>query len=234
MEFINGNKFADLADRKRIYYMKIDEVGLLNRPQHPYILITHNGDLPVHGEGMQRLILNDPNLIKWYGQNITIEHPKLQSIPIGLDRSMSEHIYTNADLDLYEKKNLMYVRYWGDSMVKQYRDSVRDALKRQGYTQETKVGITEYLINLKKAMFCPCPNGNGVDTHSIWECIYMGCVPIVEKSINTMYYTDLPVLIIDDWNKLPLLSEHLYKEIRHKSLEKSDFNYWKQLITQTK
>ena len=231
-EFINGNKFAELANWNDILYFKIDDVDLINRPKHPYKLITHNGDLPVNGRSKQMDILNDPNLIKWYGQNITIEHPKLQSIPIGLDRNIGEHVYTNPDLALYPKKNLMYVRHWGDSMVKPYRDSVRDALSRQGYKQEKYVGITEYLIELKKAMFCPCPNGNGIDTHSMWECIYMGCVPIVEKSINTMYYTDLPVLIVDDWNKLPLLSESLYKEIRKKSLDKADFNYWKKLITQ--
>lgn len=231
MELINGNKFADLANNENIFYQKIDNVYQFVPPNHPYTLITHNGDFGVNQKAFDKV--NSPNLIKWYGQNVLFEHPKLQSIPIGLDRGTREAIYTDIIDEKFIKlarRNLFYFRHWGDSMVKDYRDKVRDALVKQGLVQEPKRGITEYLVGLKGSMFCPAPNGNGVDTHTIWECIYMGCVPIVEDSVNIRFYKDLPILIINDWNNLPLLSENLYKEIRHKSLEKADFNYWKNLI----
>lgn len=231
MNFINGNKFKELDNGNDIFYCKIDNVFTFKAPDRPYKLITHNGDFGVTQQMFERL--NTPNLIKWYGQNILFEHPKIQSLPIGLDRGLREDIYNsvlNEDHIRIVRSDLFYFRHWGDSMVKAYRDSVRSALMSQGLIQHEKQGITEHLMDLKSSMFCPCPNGNGVDTHSLWECIYMGCVPIVEDSINVRFYKDLPILIINDWNNLPLLSENLYKEIRKKSLEKADFNYWKQLI----
>ena len=40
----------------------------------------------------------------------------------------------------------------------------------------------DYLKLLKEYEFCICPEGNGVDTHRLWECLYLKVVPIVIKS----------------------------------------------------
>ena len=46
------------------------------------------------------------------------------------------------------------------------------------------------------------PRGLGVDTHRFYECIYLGCVPIVTRT-NTVFdrlYAAFPCLIVDDWS----------------------------------
>jgi hypothetical protein len=46
-----------------------------------------------------------------------------------------------------------------------------------------------------------CPRGCGMDTHRFYECIYLGCVPIVEKT-NTVFdrlYSAFPCLVINRW-----------------------------------
>ena len=43
------------------------------------------------------------------------------------------------------------------------------------------------------------PPGRGVDTHRLWEALYLGCVPVVARSSLDSIYADLPVLIVKDW-----------------------------------
>ena len=61
--------------------------------------------------------------------------------------------------------------------------------------------IPQYLQQLSDHKFAFSPPGNGVDCHRIWECFYLGVIPIVKRSPHTENYKDLPVLIIDDWNQ---------------------------------
>jgi hypothetical protein len=47
-----------------------------------------------------------------------------------------------------------------------------------------------------------CPQGNGVDTHRIWEALALGTIPIVRTSSIDPLFVDLPVLIVHDWAEL--------------------------------
>jgi hypothetical protein len=49
--------------------------------------------------------------------------------------------------------------------------------------------------------YCICPNGNGVDTHRMWEALYLNVVPILlenefSKNIRTMGY---PCILVESW-----------------------------------
>jgi hypothetical protein len=51
--------------------------------------------------------------------------------------------------------------------------------------------------------FVVCPEGNGIDTHRLWETLYMGGVPIVSSnSYMNGLYRRLPVVVLDDWRQL--------------------------------
>ena len=67
----------------------------------------------------------------------------------------------------------------------------------------TKEGRVNYLANLRKVNFVLCPEGNGLDTHRLWETLYMGGVPVVTASmyLNSLYY-QLPIVILDSWDGL--------------------------------
>jgi hypothetical protein len=52
-----------------------------------------------------------------------------------------------------------------------------------------------------ESKFALCPRGYGVDTHRFYECIYLGCVPIVLRT-NTVFdrlYREFPCLVVDRW-----------------------------------
>jgi hypothetical protein len=67
----------------------------------------------------------------------------------------------------------------------------------------TNEGRVNYLAKLRKSSFVLCPEGNGPDTHRLWETLYMGGVPIVTSSkyLNSLY-SQLPVVVIDSWSDL--------------------------------
>ena len=42
-----------------------------------------------------------------------------------------------------------------------------------------KKDIEEYERDLLTSNFVLCPEGNGIDTHRVWEALYSGSIPIV-------------------------------------------------------
>ena len=52
-----------------------------------------------------------------------------------------------------------------------------------------------------ESRYALCPRGCGVDTHRFYECIYLGCVPIVLRT-NTAFdrlYAAFPCLVVERW-----------------------------------
>ena len=55
-----------------------------------------------------------------------------------------------------------------------------------------------------ESRYALCPRGCGVDTHRFYECIYLGCVPIVVRT-NTVFdrlydpVTGFPCLVVERW-----------------------------------
>jgi hypothetical protein len=230
MELITGNKFAKI---ERVVYSKIDFVKGIKRPEGPYVLITHNGDEGINASHLH--ILEDKNLIRWFGQNVEISHPKLESIPIGLangEMERNEKLYVDFINRETKKEQMVYCNFtmWGH--VGERAKCLR-AIKRFGLDNSERVSIDVYLENIKNSYFTLAPDGNGVDTHKLWECLYLGTVPVVTRSINSNFYSDLPILFIDSWDDFNLsdLTVDLYNEIMKKSNpEKLDFNYYKEKI----
>ena len=67
----------------------------------------------------------------------------------------------------------------------------------------TAEGRTLYLKDLRKYNFVLCPAGNGMDTHRVWETLYMGGYPIV---LRTPYMQailkHLPVAWVTNWREI--------------------------------
>lgn len=52
-----------------------------------------------------------------------------------------------------------------------------------------------------ESIYAFCPRGYGVDTHRFYECIYLGCVPIVLRT-HTVFdrlYREFPCLVVERW-----------------------------------
>jgi hypothetical protein len=77
----------------------------------------------------------------------------------------------------------------------------------------TNVSPFENLIRLRQHAFCICPEGHGVDTHRLWEALYVKTVPIVIDSEFTriLQKHKVPLVVLDKWGDLDV-SKLRYKD----------------------
>ena len=76
------------------------------------------------------------------------------------------------------------------------------------------VELTAHYGTLSEYLYWLSPRGNGLESHRTWEALYLGCVPVLERSEVTEGLFgdgDLPVLLVDDMTQLSraTLLEHL-------------------------
>ena len=219
MDFITGNKFKKnchyvydengfivqsqpLRGEILKVFVKIDYVHnfFTKPPLRPFILFTHNGDLPIDDSYLK--YLDNINFLKWYGQNVMTIHSKLQSIPIGIANNQWDH---GNEYDFIEiinennvKNNLFYINF---EITNFARNDCLQKLSTFGLYKQERKSFKEYLRELSKSYFVISPEGNGIDCHKTWEALYLESIPIVTKSINIEFYKDLPIIIINDWSE---------------------------------
>ena len=71
------------------------------------------------------------------------------------------------------------------------------------FQMETFSSPAKYRELLRQSQFVLSPPGNGADCHRTWEALYMGAVPIVLKKFWPFEQSDLPVLVVEDWEDVP-------------------------------
>jgi hypothetical protein len=86
--------------------------------------------------------------------------------------------------------------------------------------------------------FTLCPRGNGVDTHRVWESIYRGSWPIVEKDSWSLSLKDrFPLVIVDsllDKEALIQLTKNTQYVKPPVAPEELYWSYWLHLMRQFK
>lgn len=215
-DFINGDKFRDICDLRLgepLYYLRgtitlyadtaqyVDALRFIsNNTDKKFVLVTHNGD-----ESVEQTDIPD-NLVKWYAQNLNYEHNKIEAIPIGLENPKWHPFKLDKFKDFKPSKKRVGV--FGQF------NPVTNPSHRLDLIAKVNSGIIwadlyyclngknfdEYLDNMSRYKFCLCPRGNGVDTHRIWESLYLGCIPIVLKhKTHEFMYGKLPVAFVDRW-----------------------------------
>lgn len=210
------------------------------------ILITGHSDYPIDQRELN--ILNLPNLKLWICQNKNINHPKLLSIPIGItnyDEPNNEihKIIGNTNrlynISIEPKKilNLVYLNITSKNYP-QERLKILSLYKNQNWvTYETpnqsNNGHENFLRKIKDHKFIFAPRGNGIDTHRLWEALYLNTIPIVKKCIGMEDFYHLPILFIDEWDNIT--EEFLNKKYDEINSKKYDLNiitidYWIKLL----
>jgi hypothetical protein len=255
--FISGDGFRAYADfvydeedatldplkvtPRSTIFVKIDMVEKFFREIHPliqnsYILITHNGDDSAPGPG--RPYLEDPKLIAWFTENLEGElHPKLHPIPIGIANRYWGHgnpEWIQKAIDkMTPKKHLLYFNLTIQNYYPE-RWQVFQLFNRSPFCYRPhKKRFDFYLDDMAASKFILSPRGNGLDTHRLWESLYLRSYPIVKASTLDSLYEGLPVVVIHNWNEVTeeFLNQK-YEELSCGSynFDKLDIAYWKKLI----
>lgn len=212
-----------------------DLIKLLEQTTKQVILITHNSD--------KNITIEPPrNVIKWYSQNVNIVHDRIESIPIGLENNRwfekldKKSKMMNKLSESKNHKNLLYINHNIDTNRKEREEPYRIFNNKDWITTEQGFNgqdFNNYMDNIYNHKFVLCPEGNGMDTHRTWECLYMNTIPIEKININNQYYTDLPVCFVNGWEEIT--KEFLEKEyVRINSVKwnmsKLSFEYWRNRI----
>lgn len=184
----------------------------------------------------------------WFTSNKNIEETNIFAIPIGITNFTNEtelhKIYGNTEImiEIMKEprviKNLIYLNFnittYREERQRCYNFFYNKSYVTVGQIKNTLDGRKEFLRNLRNHKFVLCPRGNGIDTHRLWETLYMGSIPIVKRCCAMNEFIDLPILFIDDW--LDVANEE-YLEMKYKdivssswNLEKLKFSYWKNKI----
>lgn len=205
------------------------------RLSSPFILMSHNSD-----DGIDERFepyLNEGKIFRWFGQNVAVMSNKLISLPIGVANSQWPHgqvdILKGVMGQNVRKEKLVYMNF-NTRTNPGGRLPILNRFKDAPYiTVAGNMGFRDYLQELARHVFCISPPGNGLDCHRIWECLYLGVIPVVLKNPNIRYYDDLPILLIDDWKEInPEFLEEKFQIFKSRSfnLEKLDLAYWKKMI----
>lgn len=168
-------------------------------------------------------------------------------LPLGITNDSGEselhNIYGNKDIlietmsEKISKENLAYLNINVNTFPSE-RNFIADKFGKEewvklGNIENTLDGRRKFLREVKNSKFVFCPRGNGIDTHRLWETLYMGSIPIVKYEETHHLFTDLPILFIEDWNEI---NEHFlnekYLEIINKewNLDKLKISYWENFI----
>ena len=195
------------------------------RLRKPFILVTHNSDHSVSIVDYQ--LLNHSYLLAWFSQNCEFNHAKLIPLPIGVQNkqwgaaNIKKLVEVGKRID---KEKLLYVNF-SNSTHHSRGIAMSVAKSVTGATIETDVPYETYLKNLSKHKFCLCPRGNGIDTHRFWEAQYLDVIPIIISSDWTSSYSELPILILENWESLLELDlEKLYIIISNKKYSRKNLN----------
>lgn len=259
--FISGDGFRCIADHvldedhpyldpdkiqnKDLIFVKTEFLGeffsnYFKKIKYPFILITHNSDLPIPGNYQN--FLDSNKLIRWFGQNIEqVSHSKLEAIPIGITNRYNKL----GDIRVYEyflylskkKREKEFLAFFSVTLGTCYEERVQAfnyfSNKDYCYTLKKPTYPRQFFKNLLKSHFIISPRGNGLDCHRTWEALYFGSIPVVKSSYIDPLFEDLPVLIINDWSEINQnkLIDFL-KKTKNKTYhyEKLFFPYWEEKI----
>ena len=202
--------------------------------QHRYILITHNSDYGAPRSWGE--YLEDPKLIAWFAMNIEwANHPKLHPIPIGI----ANYEWPHGKAELIEwtkvgpKTHLLYYNLTVSNYFLERADVWRLFSSAPFCYSSQGKNFAAYLRDLADSKFVLSPRGNGIDTHRLWESLYLCPYPIVKRSTVDAVYEGLPVVLIDHWESVTeeFLNQK-YEELSKKtfSLEPLRLDYWTHLI----
>lgn len=245
---------------KNIYYLKSDQLESFNIPEHRFILVTGNEDTTIPDDFSKKSdeILNSPNLIHWYAQNlIKHDNSKLTAIPIGLDyhtiaenkagyewwgekqtpKEQEKFLLNLEKKPFGEREQKIYCNFLQSIRGKYGEKDRKEALEQIPadllIKEEPQIARNKTWSNMIKYAFVLSPHGNGLDCHRTWEALVLGCIPIVKKSAIDGLYEDLPVLIVNNWsdiNKELLDSTIQSFKNRQLNYEKLKLSYWIDMI----
>ena len=166
-----------------------------------FILVCQNSDKEFNESWLRRL---EPYALHIYSINCVVQHPTVTAIPIGFgDWSVS--LLPSISQEPIERS----IEIYGAFLIRtnpSKRQSCYDAIQSNPIVQfRPTTDRSEFYELLRRSKYVVCPEGEGHDTHRIYESLYFGAVPILLRGnpLTHMYERlGLPIKWVDSWSEL--------------------------------
>jgi hypothetical protein len=167
-----------------------------------------------------------PRIIWWFCENHDLKHPKVSTLPVGVVEGVEgmQHVSTVTPSVGILKRPLQFLvahRIRNGFGPWELRAKIQEACllqqeehlpshvlclspKRHAPRDLRKgIPLAQYIKYAQSVSFVLCVKGGGLDpSPKAWEAIMLGTIPIIQHSTLDDAYAMLPVVFIDDWNKL--------------------------------
>jgi hypothetical protein len=241
-------KSGSFRDEQQASLITISRASLKNK-----ILLSSHSDYKI-GLG-RNLVLRSLGLEQVFSTNLRPVRGFSTSLPLGLTNDSNESpihaiLGNHSHLVRASEDSNIADSYMGSLLINftvgnssKNRRPIIDLLPRlkreykiiESAPDFSEVGRINYLKSLRTTNLVLCPEGNGIDTHRLWETLYMGGVPVIITNpyLNSITH-DLPVIHLKSWDDLLDTTEisRRWEEIsNHKwNLEKLNLSYWVKLF----
>lgn len=203
-------------------------------------LITSQSDIEVDAKLLKKL----PSCFsRWFCINSKIISDQIINIPLGIannyEKNLKEiEIKFSPKNYLNLKKYMLYINF-NVNTNRKVREPIYKMFKSDEnfYVSKYDSDKQNYQMNIVNSNFVLCPEGNGLDTHRVWEVLYSGSIPIVKKFSGFETFKNLPILFVDkfeDINKEFLNKSFENFEAMNFNLELLNFKYWSNFILKNK
>jgi FkbM family methyltransferase len=177
----------------------------INLFQNNFVLVSHNEDENITEK--YRSLADNPKIIRWFAQNLMINHDKVEILPIGLANAMWPHGNLQRLVDVYnktknkEKLNEIFFNF--TCFSNNTRHHCKSEVEKKGLKFLDYIQPHQYLEIMAKYKFAICPDGHGIDCHRIWEAYYLNLIPIMLKSTFSLHVQNyLPCVLLEKWEDL--------------------------------
>jgi hypothetical protein len=246
----------DLHDDNKIIFCKVDfikeEFLRIKQKENKCILIIANGDITFDDN---LLSLCPDNVHHIFATNTNCYNDRVTPIPIGVEidilPSRPGHGIINDGI--FEKKEfLLNPSLTPEPIIKEklisnfrvntnynLRQKIKNICNSLDYVDcYEEISFKEFSSYVKSYIGVISPRGNGIECIRTYETLYLGGIPIVVgpindyKAINEKIYKNLPVVYIDDENKLKdfVFIKNEIEKIKNNSRETLKYDYWLNLI----
>lgn len=226
--FLSGDSFRALADHRietatsdfdprrvragSVIFCQSEYLGRLgkevtSRFRGPATVLLGNSDRNL-GEEVQAFS-NQVNVSTVYAQNLTVKCSNVFPLPIGLENLHYNRSGVPKDFRVKRQKPVQKELHIGWSFAVENnplaREYAREILVEHPLAKHFgRVSVSKHQKLVQQSAFLACPPGNGLDTHRVWEAMYLGTIPIVLRSATMEHFKDLgmPIWLVEDFGEL--------------------------------
>jgi hypothetical protein len=251
MNTFQFNKLSELHDGYKIFFTKTDylleDLVKISKLKHEVILITGNSDLVIDKEHLRVL---PPNVKMWFATNAIVSHERIITIPLGIENyEPAKRAGHGVGYDRVKDKDKFISTYVERVPTKfvysnfnvftnyKHRNDIRTISIETPHIdwEEPNLSIDSFFDKILDYEGVICAQGNGPDTHRVYETLYLNRIPITfNKPLYELLYHKFPIVYLDDQNELRNFEKlsTLIKEQQTKEWNKELLNieYWKKII----